>query len=104
MNATVHSIRVAVSLKGDRLLTALAKLEKYDVGSSVSIGGDLKAIKEIITKDGRKMILEDDSWLMIRPSGTEPKVRFYVESRDPNGTAHLVEAARNMLAEVGLLD
>ena len=95
---------VAVSLKGDRLLTALAKLEKYDVGSSVSIGGDLKAIKEIITKDGRKMILEDDSWLMIRPSGTEPKVRFYVESRDPNGTAHLVEAARNMLAEVGLLD
>ena len=63
-----------------------------------------KTIKEIITKDGRKMIFEDDSWLMIRPSGTEPKVRFYVESRDPDGTAHLVDAARNMLAEVGLLD
>ena len=60
--------------------------------------------KEIITKDGRKMIFEDDSWLMIRPSGTEPKVRFYVESRDREGTAHLVQAARNMLQEVGLLD
>lgn len=95
---------VTVSLKGDPLLTALAKLEKYDVGTPVSIGGSQKIIKEIITKDGRKMIFEDDSWLMIRPSGTEPKVRFYVESRDPDGTAHLVDAARNMLAEVGLLD
>ena len=94
---------VAVSLKGDQLLTALAKLEKYDVGTSVAIGGNEKTIKEIISKDGRKMIFEDDSWLMIRPSGTEPKVRFYVESRDPDGTADLVDAARIMLAEVGLL-
>jgi phosphomannomutase len=94
---------VAVSLKGDPLLTTLAKLEKYDVGTSVAIGGNEKTIKEIISKDGRKMIFEDDSWLMIRPSGTEPKVRFYVESRDPEGTADLVDAARIMLAEVGLL-
>jgi phosphomannomutase len=50
------------------------------------------------------MIFEDDSWLMIRPSGTEPKVRFYVESRNPDGTVDLVDAARTMLAEVGLLD
>ena len=95
---------MTVGLKGDPLLTALAKLEKYDVGTPVSIGDSQKIIKEIIIKDGRKMIFEDDSWLMIRPSGTEPKVRFYVESRDPDGTAHLVDAARNMLAEVGLLD
>ncbi|RZW19316.1 MAG: phosphoglucomutase [Desulfobulbaceae bacterium] len=95
---------VAVSLKGEPLLAALAKLKKYDVGTSVTIGGKKKIIKEIITKDGRKMIFEDDSWLMVRPSGTEPKVRFYVESRDSDGTAHLVDAARSMLAEVGLLD
>lgn len=95
---------VAVSLKGEPLMKALAGLEKYDVGSSVLVGATEKTIKEIITKDGRKMIFEDDSWLMIRPSGTEPKVRFYVESRDREGTAHLVQAARNMLQEVGLLD
>ena len=95
---------VAVSLKGEPLMKALAGLEKYDVGSSVLVGAAEKTIKEIITKDGRKMIFEDDSWLMIRPSGTEPKVRFYVESRDREGTAHLVQAARNMLQEVGLLD
>jgi phosphomannomutase len=95
---------VAVSLKGEPLLTALAGLQKYDVGTVVMVGDTEKTIKEIITKDGRKMIFEDDSWLMIRPSGTEPKVRFYVESRDPGGTADLVKAARNMLLEAGLLD
>ena len=94
---------VAVSLKGEPLLTALASLEKYEVGTVVMVGDIEKTIKKIITKDGRKMIFTDDSWLMIRPSGTEPKVRFYVESRNPDGTAHLVEAARNMLLEAGLL-
>ena len=49
------------------------------------------------------MILDDGSWLMIRPSGTEPKIRFYVESRTATGTVHLVNAARAMLAEIGLL-
>ncbi len=49
------------------------------------------------------MIFEDGSWLMIRPSGTEPKVRFYVESRTPDGTEGLVRAARSLLEEIGVL-
>ena len=36
-------------------------------------------------------------------SGTEPKVRFYVEARDPKGCAQLVDAAKSLLAETGLL-
>jgi phosphomannomutase len=93
---------VEVSLKGAELLQALEKLEKYDVGSQVMVGNVEKKIKEVISIDGRKMILEDDSWIMIRPSGTEPKVRFYVESRDPEGTITLVNSARAMLREAGL--
>jgi phosphomannomutase len=49
------------------------------------------------------MILEDGSWIMIRPSGTEPKVRFYVEARTPEETSILVKTAKSMLAEIGLL-
>ena len=94
---------VEVSVKGDELLALLARLEKYDTGATVTVGGDEKKIVDVISLDGRKMILEDGSWLMIRPSGTEPKVRFYVESRTKRGTADLVEAARNMLKEIGLL-
>ncbi|HEY6074481.1 MAG TPA: phosphoglucomutase/phosphomannomutase family protein [Anaerolineales bacterium] len=45
------------------------------------IGG--KTLTEISQKDGIKYIMEDDSWLLIRPSGTEPVLRVYAEGRTP---------------------
>ncbi len=92
-----------VAVQGEALQAALLKLEKYDVGVSVVVGGTEQRISQVIDIDGRKMIFEDGSWLMIRPSGTEPKVRFYVESRTETGTAALVAAARGMLDEIGLI-
>jgi phosphomannomutase len=94
---------LVVQVKGKELLEKLKQLEKYDVGSSVIIGAEQKKITEVIEIDGRKMIFEDGSWLMIRPSGTEPKVRFYVESRTAAGTSNLVIAAQSMLEEIGLV-
>lgn len=94
---------IAVSLKGSELLDKLNELEKYGVGSAIVVGKERKLITEVITIDGRKMILEDGSWLMIRPSGTEPKVRFYVESRTESGTVDLVAAARGLLTQIGLV-
>ena len=94
---------IEVSVKGDDLLALLARLEKYEVGSTVKVGSEEKKIVDVISIDGRKMILEDGSWLMIRPSGTEPKVRFYVESRTKRGTADLVDTSKNMLKEIGVL-
>lgn len=38
-------------------------------------------VAELLTIDGVKYILEDDSWLLIRPSGTEPVLRLYAEGR-----------------------
>ncbi len=95
---------ITVSLQGEELITALSKLKRYGVGSEVIIGDSKKIIKEVLTIDGRKMILEDDSWIMIRASGTEPKVRFYVEARKPSDTGLLVQAAKSMLAETGVID
>ena len=44
-----------------------------------SIGGeDLISISSI---DGVKYLFADDSWLLIRPSGTEPVLRVYAEGR-----------------------
>jgi len=31
--------------------------------------------------DGVKYVMDDDSWLLIRPSGTEPVLRVYAEGR-----------------------
>lgn len=92
-----------VSVHGEKLMKALAKLEKYDVGVYVLVGGAEQRIAQVINIDGRKMIFDDGSWLMVRPSGTEPKVRFYVESRTERGTVALVQAARSMLEEIGLI-
>jgi len=39
-------------------------------------------IKKSIEIDGRKFIFDDDSWCLIRPSGTENAVRVYLETPD----------------------
>jgi len=38
-----------------------------------------QTVLEINTLDGVKYVLADDSWLLIRPSGTEPVLRVYAE-------------------------
>jgi phosphomannomutase len=43
------------------------------------IGG--QKVAEISQRDGVKYIMADDSWLLIRPSGTEPVLRVYAEGR-----------------------
>ena len=94
---------VTVSQQGETLLASLDRLQPYGPGSKVLVGGEQRTIAEVIDIDGRKMILDDGSWIMIRPSGTEPKVRFYVEARTPADTTLLVKSAKSMLAEIGLL-
>jgi len=41
--------------------------------------------------DGVKYLLADESWLLIRPSGTEPVLRVYAEARSPEGVERLLE-------------
>jgi phosphomannomutase/phosphoglucomutase len=38
--------------------------------------------KKIETLDGAKIWIDEDTWIMVRPSGTEPFVRMYAESVD----------------------
>ncbi len=94
---------VTVSRQGAELQQALAGLERYRPGTDLKVGSQTRTIKELITIDGRKMILDDESWLLIRPSGTEPKVRFYVEARSEAGKEELLTTAAELLKEIGLL-
>ena len=48
--------------------------------------------------DGLKLILNDGSWLLMRPSGTEPVVRIYTEAASPDASQRLAEDARRRLA------
>jgi len=93
---------VAVTRSGKELLDILGGLTEYRPGKVVQIGKIGKHITKIIDIDGYKMIFEDGSWIMIRPSGTEPKVRFYYEARTAEDRTHMLAAAKRILAELGL--
>jgi len=54
-------------------------------------------VKEIKTYDGIEYILEDDSWLLLRPSGTEPILRVYVETDEPTKTEKLLAIGKEIL-------
>ena len=44
---------------------------------------DGRRVVRINRLDGVKFIFENDSWLLLRPSGTEPLVRIYAEAETP---------------------
>jgi phosphomannomutase len=48
------------------------------------------ALEEIQTADGIKYYLADGSWLLIRPSGTEPVLRVYAEAPNDERVAALL--------------
>jgi phosphomannomutase len=55
-------------------------------------------VVEVQSVDGVKYILEDDSWLLIRPSGTEPVLRVYAEGRSPETVQNLLKFGEQVAA------
>ena len=51
-----------------------------------------RPVAHINNTDGVKYVLADGSWLLIRPSGTEPVLRIYAESTDEAGVRALLRA------------
>lgn len=48
-------------------------------------------VAELNTLDGLKVILDNDDWLLIRPSGTEPLLRIYAETATKKETQALLD-------------
>lgn len=57
------------------------------------------AVVKVNNLDGVKYLLEDDSWLLIRPSGTEPVLRIYAEGRSPSAVEALLEEGTRLGAK-----
>lgn len=75
-----------------------AVLAHYRAEAPTEVAGI--AVKQAGRKDGLKLYLEDGSWILIRPSGTEPLVRVYLEAL----TAEKLEAlAVTMAAQIDSL-
>ena len=84
-------LRLTKPISKDRMVERLAD------SAPDSIGG--VKIDEVSTMDGAKYILADDSWLLIRPSGTEPVLRIYAEARETAMVEALLDYGRSLAEE-----
>jgi len=53
-------------------------------------------VVRIDTADGFRFILEDNTWLLIRFSGTEPLLRIYTETDSPERVERLLETGKKL--------
>jgi phosphomannomutase len=56
-------------------------------------------VAKIDRTDGLKLIFDDSSWILIRPSGTEPVVRIYTEAAKLAAAKKLAEEARAWITQ-----
>jgi len=58
-----------------------------------------RRVREQNRVDGLKLLFDDGSWVLMRPSGTEPVVRFYAESSSTADLDKLLEYGRQWITE-----
>jgi phosphoglucomutase len=72
-----------------------AKLKEKLAEDPSEIGG--RKIEKVNRLDGVKFIFADQSWMLLRPSGTEPLVRIYAETPTKEDLENLLEQGRRYL-------
>lgn len=90
----VYTQRLNLSLREDIKARLLERLK-----STPSHFAGLKVVDHV-TIDGHLFLLEDESWVCFRPSGTEPVVRFYLEASSPEGLERLRGGGGRLLQEL----
>lgn len=56
-------------------------------------------IKEINSIDGVRLTFKDDSWVLVRPSGTEDYIRITLESKDSTKAQAIKETCVKIIKE-----
>jgi len=56
-----------------------------------------EGVADVSTVDGFKMTLADGTWVLVRPSGTEPKLRVYAEAGSEARVDELLDAGRDVV-------
>ena len=91
-------------LREDIHLTGLKSQVASDLSSKISkfrtskklLGKSVTQVKDF---DGVKLICEDESWLMLRTSGTEPLVRVYAEARSLIRSRRLLNFGKDFISK-----
>lgn len=76
------SINFDIDIPAEEAHSNLRPLANIQPGATVNGAGLQRMVAAVNSDDGYKLIFDDDTWLMIRPSGTEPKIRVYGETKE----------------------
>ena len=74
----------------------LSKDDKYRLLMEIE-EEKIKDTIDIDRTDGIKLFLSEDSWVLIRPSGTEPLIRIFVEAKDEKTANHLAQHYKELI-------
>ena len=89
----LESGRIGVRLTDEVASKLKGKLEM----EPSEVGG--RKVGSINRMDGVKFLFEDGSWMLLRPSGTEPLVRIYAESETRSDLESLLEIGKRYLLD-----
>ena len=91
----VYADKVSVDCPDERKTAVIDAVERQ---LPETIAG--QSVAETVSLDGFKFLLDDGSWVLVRPSGTEPKLRIYAEANDGERLDTLLDAARELLTDL----
>ena len=87
-----------VYLRGDLKLnhrTQRALMERINEKPLTKLAGE--DVTRVSRLDGLKLYLDEETWLLIRPSGTEPLIRLYAEGAPADRMAKVMSDFRNQV-------
>ncbi|MCL7416219.1 MAG: phosphoglucomutase/phosphomannomutase family protein [Halalkalicoccus sp.] len=91
----IHQNRVSVECPDEKKGPTLDSLSEA-IPESIAD----ERVEDVNTADGFKLLLESGAWLLVRPSGTEPKLRIYAEADSEARVEALLAAGRDLVTEV----
>jgi len=87
----LHSRRIDYHIDAATRERLMRRLED----APADLGGKRTVQSDLI--DGRRLLFDDGSWALFRPSGTEPLIRCHLEARSPKELDALAGAARDLI-------
>jgi len=87
--------RLDIGLSRDKKKKLLSRLKKKPF--KTVLGKDIVNVKSF---DGFKFIRSDGSWVMLRPSGTEPKLRIYSEGHSEKDAEKLAQFGKRFALSI----
>ncbi|MBY8988458.1 MAG: phospho-sugar mutase, partial [Candidatus Lokiarchaeota archaeon] len=75
----------------------MARIEDYEIGKSYDLNLKKSSTITLTRSNVLKVIFSDGSWYVLRPSGTEPKIKLYLSfhaktKKEAQQKAHLVKS------------